>query len=69
MHIQGMRLSDYLAKRKLSDEEFAAQIGVNRSTVSRLRRTNQKPSGETLEAIVRATRGKVTANDFWLVAA
>lgn len=61
-----MTLQDYLTKRRLTDEEFAGKIGVNRSTVSRLRRTNQKPSEETLAAIVRATGGKVTANDFWL---
>lgn len=64
-----MRLSDYLTKHKLSDDTFAERIGVNRSTVSRLRRTNQKPSEETLAAIVRVTNGKVTANDFWLAAA
>lgn len=66
MHIRRMRLSHYLEKRKLGDAEFASLIGVDRSTVSRLRRTNQKPSEITLSAIVRATNGKVTANDFWL---
>ena len=64
-----MRLSDYLRATEISDAEFALKIGVNRSTVSRLRRTNQKPTEETLAAIVRATGGTVTANDFWLVAA
>jgi transcriptional regulator with XRE-family HTH domain len=61
-----MKLSDYLAANGIGDADFADRIGVNRSTVSRLRRTNQKPTGETLEAIFRATDGAVSANDFWL---
>lgn len=64
-----MRLSDYLTKHKLSEDQFAELIGVNRSTVNRLKRTNQKPSEQTLAAIVRVTNGKVTANDFWLAVA
>ena len=61
-----MTLTDYLAEHDLSDADFALRIGVNRSTISRLRRTNQRPSFETMNAIAAATDGVVTANDFWL---
>lgn len=61
-----MKLSDYLSVNKISDADFAALIGVNRSTVSRLRRTGQCPSRQTVAAIARVTGGKVTADDFWL---
>jgi transcriptional regulator with XRE-family HTH domain len=61
-----MRLSEYLTLAKVKDAEFALRIGKDRSTVSRLRRTNQCPSRETIEAIARETKGAVTANDFWL---
>lgn len=64
-----MKLSDYLEERGLKDEDFAALIGVDRTTVSRLRRTGQRPSQQTLEAIVAHTGGKVSANDFWLAGA
>lgn len=66
MHILGMTLTDYMNAHGLSDEDFAAKIGVNRTTVSRLRRTNQRPAFATMNAIVSATGGQVTANDFWL---
>ena len=60
-----MTLADYMTAKGITDADFAVLIGVNRSTVSRLRRLNQRPSFETLAAITSATRGKVTANDFW----
>lgn len=61
-----MKLSAYLAAEGLTDADFAERIGVNRSTVSRLRRTGQRPAFDTLNAIAAATGGKVTADDFWL---
>jgi transcriptional regulator with XRE-family HTH domain len=64
-----MKLSEYLQLAKVKDAEFALAIGKDRSTVSRLRRTNQRPSAETISAIARETKGAVTANDFWLDAA
>jgi 3,4-dihydroxy 2-butanone 4-phosphate synthase/GTP cyclohydrolase II len=64
-----MKLSEYLSLAKVKDADFALAIGKDRSTVSRLRRTNQCPSRETIEAIARETKGAVTANDFWLTSA
>ncbi len=64
-----MKLSEYLELSGETDEQFAAKIGTDRSTVTRLRGTNQKPSAKTMAAIARETKGAVTANDFWLEAA
>lgn len=67
-----MTLAQYLNEHAISDADFAVKIGVNRSTVSRLRRgdhTGQLPSRATIEAIAKETNGAVTANDFWLQAA
>lgn len=65
-----MTLAEYLRDRAISDADFAALIGVDRSTVNRLRRdTGQMPSAATLQAIAKATDGNVTANDFWLARA
>lgn len=59
-----MTLAEYLKREKLTDAQFAGQIGVERSTVTRLR-GNQVPSSKTMAAIIAATNGEVTANDFF----
>jgi len=64
-----MTLADFMKENRLTDADFAAKIAVDRSTVSRLRRTNQCPSRATMQAIAEATGGAVTADDFWLSAA
>ena len=63
-----MTLSDYLKLTDQTDEKFAAKIGVNRSTVTRIRHGNF-PSKTTIDAIVEETGGKVTANDLMVSAA
>lgn len=60
-----MKLSAFLAEQKLSSAEFAAQISVNRSSVSRFCRGERKPDLVTLQRIHEATGGKVTAEDFF----
>ena len=60
----GMKLSDYLSERSISDGEFAEKIGVDRSSVSRLRRGVTRPNWPTIERIISETSGAVTANDF-----
>lgn len=59
-----MHLSDYMAKRALSDDEVAAAIKRSRATVSRIRRRKVRPDWETIRALEAFTGGKVTANDF-----
>ena len=59
-----MKLSDYLEKHGLTMTDFAVQIGCNKSTVSRLVNKLTEPDWATVRAINKATKGKVTANDF-----
>lgn len=59
-----MKLTDYLSQHGVSDGEFAASIGVDRSSVSRMRRGITRPDWPTIERIIEATNGSVTANDF-----
>ncbi len=65
-----MQLSDYLREQRVTPEDFAESIGVDRSTVYRWiqpvaegeRRI--RPRWSEIETIQRVTGGKVTANDF-----
>jgi hypothetical protein len=59
-----MHLADYMAKRRLSDEEVAAAIARNRVTVSRIRRRKVRPDWVTIEALKRFSKGAITADDF-----
>lgn len=63
-----MTLTQYLEREGLTDAQFADKIGVERSTVTRLR-AGQMPSSKTLLAIIEITGGEVTANDFFVRAA
>jgi len=64
-----MKLSEYLSLNAISDANFAEQVKSDRTTVSRLRRTDRIPSKELMLEIHAVTGGKVTANDFYGVAA
>lgn len=59
-----MKLETYLRKKNLKDAQFGELIGVSQSQVSRLKSGVSYPSWKTVEAIERATNGKVTARDF-----
>ena len=59
-----MHLADYMAIKKLSDEQVAAKIGRTRPTVSRIRRKLVRPDWDTIRRIERFTEGAVTADDF-----
>lgn len=59
-----MHLSEYMAAQRLSDDQMAELIGIDRATVSRIRRGRMKPGWGTLAKIKAATEGAVTANDF-----
>jgi transcriptional regulator with XRE-family HTH domain len=59
-----MKLDDWMAKRRVSDELLANELGVSRATVSRLRRGLQVPSMRLAARIAEFTKGRVTANDF-----
>jgi DNA-binding XRE family transcriptional regulator len=63
-NILSVKLNDYLSIKGVAPTTFAALIDVNLSTLWRIRTGKQRPNWTTVEAIVRATGGKVTANDF-----
>lgn len=60
-----MTLREYLADNGLTETDFAELIGVDQSTVHRLRTKGQVPSKPVMERIFDATKGEVTANDFF----
>lgn len=63
-YILNMRLAAWMAKRRISDELLASELGVSRATVSRLRRGLQVPSMALAARISEFTKRRVTANDF-----
>jgi DNA-binding transcriptional regulator YdaS (Cro superfamily) len=64
-----MQLEAYLTAAEISEADFAHLIGVDRSSVNRMRRGKQTPSAEVMRVIAEKTNGKVTANDFFGIAA
>jgi transcriptional regulator with XRE-family HTH domain len=63
-----MRLREYLTQNSISRAEFARQIGVKHITVTRYL-DGRVPEPSVMEKIIEATAGKVTANDFFDLAA
>lgn len=58
-----MTLAQYLKRNKISRDEFAALVGVDRVSVWRWENGRVFPL-RYIAAITTATGGKVTANDF-----
>lgn len=52
-------LDDYMKREKVSDADLSAEIGRDRSIVSRLRRGKITPTLEIAAAIEKATQGNV----------
>lgn len=59
-----MDLETYLSTRGMTDAAFAAQVGLERSVVTRLRNKKATPSMASAARIFDATDGAVTPNDF-----
>lgn len=59
-----MKLDEYMLDAGHDDRSFAELVGVSREAVSRWRRGKRGPKGMNMVKVVRATSGKVTANDF-----
>lgn len=64
-----MTLRDYLTSTGLTRAEFAKIIGVTSEAVRRYADCGRVPTPKVMTEILRATEGKVTANDFFRVAA
>lgn len=64
-----MRLHEYLQQTGLSRADFARQIGVKYITVARYLDTQRVPEPSVMVKIIEVTEGKVTANDFFGLAA
>ena len=58
-----MLLADYRARNKITLEAMAADCGVTASTIAKWERGSIFPRPEQLDAIRRATKGTVTADD------
>ena len=65
MHILAMLLDTHLKAKGLTDQEFAALIGCERSFVTRLRNGATLASFEVMQRIERATAGQVTPVDLY----
>ncbi len=59
-----MKLRQYLSEAGMTQEQFAAAIGVSQSVISRLSRGQSDVSLGVLRRILDATNGVVTPNDF-----
>lgn len=63
-----MKLAQYLSEKKATASQFARELGVPVSTVTRLLRAERRPGIELVARIAAATNGAVTAEDFFCVA-
>ncbi len=56
-----MTLSEYLKSNGLTDDKFAALVGMSQSQITRLKNGLSRPSWDTVEKIFAATGGVVNA--------
>lgn len=59
-----MTLENYLKSVGKSPEKFGAEIGVYGSTIRRYIYGERFPRTAVLQKIIKATKGRVTADDF-----
>lgn len=59
-----MTLAEFLKENGETASAFASRTGISQPYVSRLISGERFPHREVIEAIWKATGGKVTANDF-----
>ena len=60
-----MRLSEYLEKNHLTPEQFAPRVGVHMTTIYRVLSGATIAKRTTIDAILKATNGHVTAADLF----
>jgi len=61
-----MKLSDWMKEQACNDKALGVRLGVNRATISRIRRGLNRPSWELATRIKQTTGNAVTADDFLL---
>ena len=59
-----MKLADYLAHFKITQQAFATTIGVTQASVGRYAAHNRMPRPKIMRKIAEATDRCVTADDF-----
>ena len=59
-----MKLGEYLRREAITQEAFAAMIGVAQNAVSKWVHGHRMPRRAVLERITEITNGSVTPNDF-----
>ena len=59
-----MTLDTYLSDKAITEPAFAALVGIDQSTVNRVRR-GAIPSAAVMRRICAATNGAVTPNDIF----
>lgn len=65
-----MTLGEFMALEGApSAKALAERTGISEASISRLRKGLQVPSASAMEAIYKATGGRVTPNDFLGIAA
>ena len=64
-----MKLADYLATEKIDELTFAAKLGVSTKAVRHWLDGRRHPRPLQMRAIMRATKGAVSSNDFFTEAA
>ncbi len=60
-----LKLAEWMDRAGLDDAALAAQLGVSRSSVSRLRRGRSLLSRKVAAGVFRLSGGLVTPNDFY----
>lgn len=58
-----MELAQWMSEQGLTDDAFARRIGVERSTMTRLRQKKRRPGDGVCLRIMNETKGAVTLDD------
>lgn len=57
------RLGNWMVEAEITDETLATAVGVDRTTISRIRRGKQEPSSALIRKIVLFAEGGLSADD------
>jgi transcriptional regulator with XRE-family HTH domain len=64
-----MKLSEYLKAKNINAAQFAARVGMDKSAITRILKGERTPRRSTINTIIQATSGEVTAADIFAEAA